>query len=109
MSAAPKCSTCIFMEVQGRAKMTANGFVEKGTRGDCVCSHPKALEAFRRVCPQSPRAPGFIGYTDPGGDVPRIKTSPRWCPLKAEAETDHIKEERGNEVWVWGLKSKLPF
>ena len=86
MGAAPKCSTCIFMEVQGRAKMTANGFVEKGTRGDCVCSHPKALEAFRRVCPQSPRAPGFIGYTDPGGDVPRIKTSPRWCPLKAEAD-----------------------
>lgn len=37
-----------------------------------------------RVCPRSPRMAGFIDFTAPGENVPKIKTSPRWCPLRTE-------------------------
>ena len=56
----------------------------KGPRGDCMCKHPDALETFKRVCPRSPRMAGFIDFTAPGENVPKIKTSPRWCPLRTE-------------------------
>lgn len=78
----PTCRTCQYMSLIGWAKMTMNGWRDKGPRGDCMCGHPAALETFDRVCPYSPRMPGFIGYTAPGENVPQIKTSPRWCPLR---------------------------
>ena len=86
----PACRTCPFMELTGRAKMTANNRHTKGTRGDCMCKHPDALETFNRVCPRSPRLPGFIGFTAPGENVPQIKTAPRWCPLRIKSrEASH--------------------
>ena len=78
----PICSECRHMKVTGRAKLTANSWGRKGPRGDCKCTHPDAEETFKRVCPRSPRMAGFIGFTAPGGNVPQIKTSPRWCPLR---------------------------
>lgn len=78
----PLCSDCRHMKVTGWAKLTANSWGRKGPRGDCMCKHPEAEETFKRVCPHSPRMAGFIGFTAPGGNVPQIKTSPRWCPLR---------------------------
>lgn len=53
-------------------------------RGECFCKHEKAVETFNKVCPHSPRMPGFIGYTTAGTMNPATKTAPRWCPLKEE-------------------------
>lgn len=78
----PVCCRCSFMEMIGRARHTGNNLGMKGPRGECHCKHPKAIETFKKVCPRSPRAPGFIGFTAPGEDVPQVKTSPRWCPLR---------------------------
>lgn len=77
----PVCGKCPNMKVIGRAGITS-GTARGGPRGNCLCEHPDAVAAFNKVCPHSPRMAGFIGYTAPGGDVPQIKTSPRWCPLK---------------------------
>lgn len=84
MKETPTCRTCHFMRVTSRAKITANSWHAKGPRGDCMCKHPDALETFKRVCPRSPRMAGFIDFTAPGENVPKIKTSPRWCPLRTE-------------------------
>lgn len=78
----PVCSECHYMELMGWAKLTANSWHRKGPRGECVCRHPDALEAFKRTCPRSPRMPGFIAFTAPGESAPQIKTSPRWCPRR---------------------------
>nr|DAI03627.1 MAG TPA: hypothetical protein [Caudoviricetes sp.] len=51
-----------------------------------MCEHPKAVETFERVCPHSPRMAAFIAFTKPGGELPAIKTSPRWCPLREDGE-----------------------
>lgn len=82
MSDNPKCSGCEHMEMAYRARITMNQPYGQMPRGGCHCRHPKARETFMRVCPRSPRIPGFIGFTKLGGDVPDIKTSPRWCPLR---------------------------
>jgi len=80
----PKCQTCYFMNLISRAKITSNNSHLGGPRGDCMCRHPDAVDTFKKVCPRSPRMAGFIGYTAPGGNVPQIKTSPKWCPLRDE-------------------------
>lgn len=80
----PKCQTCYFMRLTSRAKITSNNSHLGGPRGDCMCKHPDAVDTFKKVCPRSPRMAGFIGYTAPGGNDPQIKTSPKWCPLRAE-------------------------
>lgn len=92
MKETPTCRACYFMEMIGRAKMTANSWSAKGARGDCMCRHPDAVETFNRVCPRSPRMAGFIGFTAPGESKPTIKTSPKWCPLRPEN-----KEEKNHE------------
>lgn len=81
---APACRTCYYMRLIGRANITGNNRYLKGPRGDCHCKHPEALAAFQKVCPRSPRMAGFIGFTAPGENVPQIKTSPKWCPLRDE-------------------------
>ena len=45
----PVCSECHYMELMGRAKLTANSWHRKGPRGECVCRHPDALETFKRT------------------------------------------------------------
>lgn len=35
-----------------------------------MCSHPAALETFKRVCPSGPRMAGFIDFTAPGESIP---------------------------------------
>lgn len=80
----PTCRECGHMKMTHRAEVTSNN--RGKPRGSCYCKHPKAEEVFRRVCPRSPRAPGFIDFTPMGGDKPKIKTAPVWCPLRAEME-----------------------
>ena len=80
----PICRTCIYMRMTGRA--ICNGNNDGNPRGNCWCEHPEAREVFNRVCPRSPRAPGFIGFTPKGGNKPQIRTSPRWCPLRPAEE-----------------------
>lgn len=78
----PICSECLYMELSGRANITGKNMYIGGPRGYCMCKHPDAEETFKRVCPRSHRMAGFIDFTAPGGNVPQIKTSPRWCPLR---------------------------
>lgn len=80
---APICADCDYMVLAGRAKRTANNLFRAGARAACYCGHPGAEKSFHEVCPNSGRMPGFINYTEPGGDVPNMKTSPRWCPMRA--------------------------
>lgn len=80
----PVCKTCYYMRMTRTAKITGNNSHNKGPRGNCCCEHPEAIQTFKRVCPRSPRMPGFIGFTEPGGRTPQIKTSPKWCPIRKE-------------------------
>jgi len=68
------------MKMYARAKRNGNNGGRP--RGLCECSHKDAQKTFERIFPKSPRQPGFIGYTDLGGNAPKLKTSPRWCPLR---------------------------
>lgn len=78
----PICKTCINMRLGRTANATRSNKYCGGPRTGCECTHPKAYETFMRVCPRSPRMAGFIGFTAKGGNVPTIKTSPKWCPLR---------------------------
>lgn len=82
MRKVPICKTCYYMRLISRSKITRNNTNLKGPRGKCHCIHPKAIETFEKVCPRSRRMAGFIGFTAPGENVPQIKTSPKWCPLR---------------------------
>ena len=79
---APVCSLCPYMKLGGRA--ICNGNNNGRPRADCFCTHPDARETFYRMFPRSPKMATFIGYTAMGGNVPQLKTSPKWCPLKEE-------------------------
>lgn len=81
----PRCEDCELMWLEGRAQRTAANRYGGGPRGQCFCKHPDAVESFRATCPRSPRTPGFIAFTAPGGYVPQVKTSPRWCPLRGSS------------------------
>lgn len=76
----PICRECLYMAMPRQAERTKNN--NGKPRGLCYCKHPEATATFKRVCPRSGREPGFIGFTEMGGDKPKIKTSPRWCPLR---------------------------
>jgi len=78
----PHCTGCPFVSKPRRAKRTGNNDTKRGPRGSCMCNHPEAVATFNKVRPRSPRMAAFIGYTRPGGNVPQIKTSPKWCPLR---------------------------
>ena len=54
----PVCSECHYMELMGRAKLTANSWHRKGPRGECVCRHPDAGDVQEDVPAQSTYA-GF--------------------------------------------------
>lgn len=81
----PICRICPHMKLIGRANRTG-GTARGGPRGSCFCKHPEAVAMFYKVCPNSPRMAEFIDYTAPGGDVPKKKTAPRWCPLRERTE-----------------------
>ena len=51
-----------------------------------MCGHPLALETFNKLYPRPHRLACFIGFTECGGSKPKIKTSPRWCPLRLREE-----------------------
>lgn len=82
----PHCAGCPHMGKPIRARYNGNNAGMKGPRGSCMCNHPDAVAEFFRVCPRSPRMAAFIGYTGPGGNVPQIKTSPKWCPLRFDTD-----------------------
>lgn len=75
------CNNCRYMHMTGRVNLTKN-CRSAGPRGECFCEHPRAREAFEKMIPRSHRMATFIGFTAPGGNVPQLKTSPKWCPLK---------------------------
>lgn len=81
-TATPRCKGCMYMFQGTRAKQNGNNSHRGGPRAACYCRHPRHRETFERVCPRSPRMPGFIAYTPCGKNGPDIKTSPRWCPLR---------------------------
>jgi hypothetical protein len=86
----PTCKGCLYRSAPYRARITGNN---NGTpRAGIVCEHPKAIETFNRVCPRSPRMAGFIGYTAMGGDVPQIKTCPKWCPRRTENQQKEVAD-----------------
>lgn len=82
MKETPKCAGCSYMGWPVPRRITGNNRHLGRPRSSCMCRHPEAVASFRRVCPKSPRLEAFIGYTKPGGKIPTIKTSPRWCPLR---------------------------
>ena len=86
MSDTPKCVGCTYARLACTARATGNNFHLGGPRSEFMCDHPAAVKSFNRVCPQSNRMAGFIGYSRPGRIVPAIKTSPRWCPLRDHKE-----------------------
>ena len=84
----PTCKQCEYIKLKLRCNMTANN---RGIpRAGCECMHPNAVECFHKVCPKSNRQPGFIGFTEKGGDEPTLKTSPRWCPLRPENKNEEL-------------------
>lgn len=55
------------------------------TRGSFSCEHPNhnyILDYFEKHRIQ--KMPGFIAFGKPLADKPSIKTSPAWCPKKAQ-------------------------
>ncbi len=76
-----RCIDCPLMEISGYARITAANY-SKRPRGNCFCKHPDAERVFKEYCPNSPRMPCFISFTQTDSGKPDIKTSPRWCPLK---------------------------
>lgn len=92
MKDTPVCKGCLHMRLSGRANITDNNRYIGGPRGYCMCEHPMARETFKRVCPRSNKLEAFIGFTKPGGNLPTIKTSPRWCPLR-EGNREEQKHE----------------
>lgn len=76
----PTCKKCLYMSMLYQSRITRNNNGQPRTA--YICEHPKVEEIFYKVCPRSPRMAGFIGYSVMGGNVPQIKTSPRWCPLR---------------------------
>ena len=81
----PRCSTCIYMLLYGRANPTRD-HIARGVlpRGKCRCTHPQAEVSFKTKCPKSNRAPCFIGFTAVNEKKPTLKGAPIWCPLKAD-------------------------
>lgn len=55
------------------------------SRGSFYCKHPnqKFIKNYYKENRIS-RMVGFIDYGKPYGHAPKLKTAPRWCPLKKE-------------------------
>jgi hypothetical protein len=94
----PRCRGCMYMRQGIRAKANGNNDTKAGPRAPCHCTHPRHRETFEKVCPRSPRMPGFIAYTECGKNGPNIKTSPRWCPLRNENKWCSAPEENEKEA-----------
>ena len=93
-----RCATCPLMKLTGRARYTSNNSHMALPKGDCFCNHPDAHSAFELICPRSPRAACFIGYTKDRSDKPDIKTAPRWCPRKMAVRPMEISKIQGYQV-----------
>ena len=93
-----RCAACLFMKLAGRARYTRNNDHITRPRGECFCKHPDALAAFELICPRSPRAACFIGYTKESSDKPDIKTAPKWCPRKIAENPMEISRKQAEEV-----------
>jgi hypothetical protein len=84
----PICKGCLYRSRPYRARITGNN--NGRPRASFMCEHPKAFETFNRVCPCSSRMARFIGYSAMGGDAPKIKTAPKWCPLRSENKKKEV-------------------
>lgn len=61
-------------------------------RSEFTCKHPRQryiIDYFENHRIQ--KMPGFIGFGERFKDKPSIKTSPAWCPKKAEVENGNTK------------------
>lgn len=76
-----RCKDCEYCKVSG-GSYSAN-------RNDCYCEHPdyeyisKYFDEHRMV-----KMPAFLGFTKPFSKEVPVKTSPKWCPLKKEAQDE---------------------
>jgi hypothetical protein len=84
----PTCKGCLYRSRPYLARITGNN--NGRPRASFMCEHPKAFETFSVVFPRSNRMARFIGYSAMGGNVPQIKTSPRWCPLRSENKKKEV-------------------
>lgn len=93
-----RCAACHLMQITGRAAVTSNNSHFVGSRGNCHCKHPEADAAFKLICPDSGRMPGFIAFTKRGTNEPDIKTAPRWCPRKLAEEPKEVSKAEAYRI-----------
>ncbi len=61
------------------------------TRGSFHCDHPNKEYINKYFADHRiHKMQGFIGFGKPFEDKPSIKTSPAWCPKKAEDKADEV-------------------
>ena len=71
------CNRCGYRDRAGRCNPTYRSY----GRWYFMCGH---RDAYTRCSAASPkRLPGFLGFAKSGEFDLDMKTSPRWCPLKA--------------------------
>lgn len=53
----------------------------------CFCDHPdKGYVANYFAENHMVKMVGFLGFSEPYKPEPKIKTAPKWCPLKKEVD-----------------------
>lgn len=78
----PKCTECKYCTDYAPIKNTRRAF---------SCEHPNKdyiLDYFKGHRIQ--KMPGFISFGEPFADKPSIKTSPAWCPKKAQEVLNEV-------------------
>lgn len=71
-------------DVKCRECQYCRGWLHLGyTRTEYSCFNPdwEYIEDYFKMH-RITKMPGLIGYSAPYGNVPKIKTSPAWCPFK---------------------------
>lgn len=63
--------------------------IRRDTRKGFYCEHPNQRyinDYFKEKDIQ--KMPGFVGFGEKFADVPKNKTTPKWCPKKAPAAVE---------------------
>lgn len=72
-----RCKECKYAKAYQRRRMVK--------RSNCYCTHPNQnyiIDYFKDN--KIKKAIGFISYSEPYSNIPLLKTSPKWCPLKKD-------------------------
>ncbi len=97
-----RCADCPMMRTTTRERMVYANIGQK-PKGDCFCDHPNAKQLFEEFSPKSSRVPGFIAFTKPNSDEPKIKTTPRWCPRKLMGNDRAMKPKEISKVEAYTI------